>query len=648
MTAGRFLPGGLEMLVRRCSAVRRAFVLAVAAVGVLSCAGSATAATPLDSGYGTGGLTAQVWKTLSLPAVEQMLVLPDGKLLVAGSAIPDPFVNHSYGDLIVGRLLANGTPDPGFGTNGRTVVQLLPNCSSCYTQHLAGMALQSTGKIVLAAARENNNGQAQPALARLTKDGAIDATFGNGGAVDTAFGAGTQTIPNGVAVDTGYAQDIFTGGAGVAVSDNAIVWVGNGFGSHLVEKFSPEGVLDTTYATGGRLAATLPGMISAVPTAAAAVGDGSVLTGGSSSAVWHTNGCTCGDGSKLSFAHITSAGAFDGGPGTANFHIKVYPDDTNVPPVPMTTPTYHEVYGVPSLAARPGGSSWFAAFDSHWYKGGLIPTHPGSGIGVATVGPTGATTVVGVRERDLVQSLLDAKTDPSGRLYVLTKETSFPGTPAVPAKYTLLRFTAAGAADPTLAGGAGEVSLDVPKAPTRIAVEADGSVLVGGTRATAPSDAQVARIPAAALGDNPPAPGGGGGGGSTPVTPSGSGTPGTPTTPIAAVAVARGLGATLKLKALSTLKVKVNCTAACTVKLAARIQLGGTKPKAAKAVSLKLAGGTATLTAAGTKSVAVKLSSKNLTKLRAALKARKKAWLVLTFTGTGLSKPVVRVVQLKA
>ena len=27
--------------------------------------------------------------------------------------------------------------------------------------------------------------------------------------------------------------------------------------------------------------------------------------------------------------------------------------------------------------------------------------------------------------------------------------------------------------------------------------------------------------------------------------------------------------------------------------------------------------------------------------------ARKKAWLVLTFTGTALSKPVVRVVQLK-
>jgi hypothetical protein len=111
--------------------------------------------------------------------------------------------------------------------------------------------------------------------------------------------------------------------------------------------------------------------------------------------------------------------------------------------------------------------------------------------------------------------------------------------------------------------------------------------------------------------------------------------------------VGRGLGGTLKLKAFSALKVKVTCSSACTVKLAARIQLGGKKPKAAKAVSLPLTAGTAKLTAAGTAAVAVKTSSKQLAKLRAGLKARKKAWLVLTFTGTSLAKPVVRVVQLK-
>ena len=112
--------------------------------------------------------------------------------------------------------------------------------------------------------------------------------------------------------------------------------------------------------------------------------------------------------------------------------------------------------------------------------------------------------------------------------------------------------------------------------------------------------------------------------------------------------MARGLGATLRLKALAALKVKVNCSAACTVKLGARIQLGGKQPKAAKAVNLKLTAGTAKLTGAGTKSVAVKVSAKQLTRLRSSLKARKKAWLVLTFTGAALSKPVVRVIQLKS
>jgi len=612
-------------------------------LAALAFAGAATAATPLDSGYGSAGLTTTVWKALSIPVVEEMLVQPDGKLLVAGTAIPDPFVNHSYGDLIVGRLLANGTPDPGFGTNGRAVVQLVPNCSSCYTQRFGGMALQSTGKIVLAVARQDTSGFGQPALARLTKDGAIDGTFGNGGVTDTLFGAGTQTIPPGVAADTGYTPSIFTGTAGVAVDDSSIVWVGVGFGQHLVERFSPDGVLDPGYASSGRLAAALPGTLSSQPTAAAAVGDGSVLTGGFSSVVWFTNGCTCGDGAKLSFSHITSGGAFDGGPGTPNFHIKLYPDDTNSPPVPADIPTYHEVYGVPSLAPRPGGSSWFAAFDAHWSEGGLIPRHPGSGIGVATVSPSGAASITGFLDRDLVQSVLDAKTDPSGRLYVLSKETTFPGVPATAAKYTLFRFTANGAPDTSLAGGAGEIALDVPRAPARLAVEADGSVLVGGTRATSPQDAQVARIPVSALGAAPAPPAGGG-----PVTAAGSGTPSTPKVTAPTVAVARGLGGTLKLKAFSALKVKVTCSAACTVRLGARIQLGGKQPKAARAVSLPLTAGTVKLTGAGTKSVAVKASAKQLARLRSNLKARKKAWLVLTFTGTALSKPVVRVVQLKS
>ena len=68
-----------------------------------------------------------------------------------------------------------------------------------------------------------------------------------------------------MAADTGYAQSIFTGAAGVAVDDSSIVWVGNGFGQHLVERFSPEGVLDTTYASGGRLAAVLPGTLFSQP-----------------------------------------------------------------------------------------------------------------------------------------------------------------------------------------------------------------------------------------------------------------------------------------------------------------------------------------------------------------------------------------------
>lgn len=621
--------------MRPVNAVRTALALALVCVAPIAAA-PASAATPLDPSYGTGGMTTQIWKTLSIPVVEAMLVQPDGKVLVAGSAIPDPLHGHGYGDLVVGRLLADGTPDPGFGTNGRIFVELMPPCSSCYSVHVAGMALQGDGSIVLAAARHDSIGKGQPALTRLTKNGALDTTFGNGGASDPLLG-GSYTIPDGVAADTGLTPDIFTGVIGLGIDPTGIVLVGFRFGTVLVERFNSDGAFQTSYASGGRLETTLPGTMSTSPTAAVGEGDGSVLIAGTSSVVWYTDNCICGDGSKLAIAHVTAGGAFDGGPGTPNFHIKVFPDDTNNPHDPMVVPWINDAFTAPVIVPRPAGG-WFAPFSTFWSGpgNGNQLRNPGNGVGVGIVAPGGATTTPGFVERDRWESVLDAKTDTSGRLYVLVKEATFPFTTPAPPRYVLLRFTAQGTPDPTLAGGAGEIVLDKPASPTRLAVQSDGAVLVGGTRSIAPPDAQVARIPVAELGAAPGTPAGG-----TPAAPPAA-KPATspPSASVGAVA------ARLRASALKRLRLPFTCTGACTVKVAARVRFGGPRPAASKVATVALTGGSATLPAAGAGTVLVTASPKQLKRIGTALKARKKVWLVLTFTGgAALNRPVTRVTQ---
>ncbi|MFI6846160.1 delta-60 repeat domain-containing protein [Kitasatospora sp. NBC_00085] len=51
--------------------------------------------------------------------VEGLVIQPDGRILVGGSAAATEFLVDS--SFLVGRYLENGTPDPGFGTDGFTL-----------------------------------------------------------------------------------------------------------------------------------------------------------------------------------------------------------------------------------------------------------------------------------------------------------------------------------------------------------------------------------------------------------------------------------------------------------------------------------------------------------------------------------------------
>jgi uncharacterized delta-60 repeat protein len=95
----------------------------------------------------------------------QVLVQPDGKIVVAGTA---------GDDFAVWRLLPSGAPDTGFDGDGTAIVQFGGD------DRARGAALQPDGKIVVAGSSFNVTSQI--AVARLSTDGSLDKSFSPEGA----------------------------------------------------------------------------------------------------------------------------------------------------------------------------------------------------------------------------------------------------------------------------------------------------------------------------------------------------------------------------------------------------------------------------------------------------------------------------------
>ena len=100
---------------------------------------AALAAPMLDPTFGTGGTA----PTPARPAIGRTVaVQPDGRIVLAGVVASTPLGV----DLAVVRLLADGTPDPSFGTNGRVVQDM-----GAPEERETALVLQPDGKIVVGA-----------------------------------------------------------------------------------------------------------------------------------------------------------------------------------------------------------------------------------------------------------------------------------------------------------------------------------------------------------------------------------------------------------------------------------------------------------------------------------------------------------------
>jgi uncharacterized delta-60 repeat protein len=172
-----------------------------------------------DTSFGSGGLV-----TVNFPAessVYDIVVLPDGKILVCGEV----FLDNSF--LLI-RLNPNGTLDTSFGNGGTVRAKMGP------TNPLIGgaraIAIQPDQKIVAVGFAEDSW-----AIARFHPNGQLDESFSNDGKILFNFGIGTEE-----------AADV------VVQPDGKIVVAGWRSGpAAVIARLNSDGSIDDTFGSGG-------------------------------------------------------------------------------------------------------------------------------------------------------------------------------------------------------------------------------------------------------------------------------------------------------------------------------------------------------------------------------------------------------------
>lgn len=171
-----------------------------------------------DSAF-TAAATAAIGGSL-VARVNSLAVLPDGRLLIAGSGDTPPKIM---------RLLADGTSDTSFGTGGSTTIPVGSNSV------LRALKLRDDGRIVGAGYRYDGSFE-RGVVFQLEESGALDPSFGDNGVAtfstaeyDERF-TDLEPLPDGQLVTTGYIWDLAEGDFTLRRLDAAGVPV-SGFGT---------------------------------------------------------------------------------------------------------------------------------------------------------------------------------------------------------------------------------------------------------------------------------------------------------------------------------------------------------------------------------------------------------------------------------
>lgn len=224
---------------------RSAAALAVGAAALFAWAApaSATTAGGFDPSFGTGGVVALQFGQGPQPQsqVNAIQALPHGRVLIAGFATDQ----NGQRALLVARLRRDGTLDPSYGQGGKLLLQL-GNGASADSEANTLLALPH-GKLLVGGEAQGDTEHGF-VVARLTRNGRLDCSFGQGGLAYAPLPAGGPELPIIYTLALQPDGKILAGGAGEFTDVGA-----HSTTQFFVTRLWPSGALDTSFGQQGEV-----------------------------------------------------------------------------------------------------------------------------------------------------------------------------------------------------------------------------------------------------------------------------------------------------------------------------------------------------------------------------------------------------------
>ena len=209
----------------------------------------------LDPTFGSNGIVTTDFGT-QYSSIGQLQFLPDGRMVVSGRRVANVDTPTEHSEFVLARYLTDGSLDPSFGVGG-LVLPDLP---------LSQIAI-APGSEVVAVGNPYDATGSRILLARFTRDGQLDPTFGEAGTVATPWP--TDAYFYNVALTK--SGDILVGGVTPRDAN---------FYDPVVVRFTRRGEIDASFGVGGVATVRVAGSRSMAVMAIAPTPDGGVVAGG--------------------------------------------------------------------------------------------------------------------------------------------------------------------------------------------------------------------------------------------------------------------------------------------------------------------------------------------------------------------------------
>lgn len=199
----------------------------------------------VDTSFGQQGLVEPhltIAGHLLMDELKVIAALPNGKILLAGKALPLDGTSYFDSDLLIARMNPDGTVDTSFGDQGKVLTSIFKTTEEAVTS----MTVMPDGRIVVAG---NSSQLTTTGLPRFDQHTMVLARYLANGKLDTSFGA------NGILVDSGADSRKVVGI--VTQADGKLVVITESLVDLLDSKllrFNPDGTRDTSFGVNGEVA----------------------------------------------------------------------------------------------------------------------------------------------------------------------------------------------------------------------------------------------------------------------------------------------------------------------------------------------------------------------------------------------------------